>query len=119
MMALGIKPRRVGFTENMLNLKKRKLYTIFSEGKGVKDSAYAESGIGKDEQMLAFLLAHKKGVKGPLMDLFRKKYLKIANKKEKKLRKIYFGTHTTKTLTYELTKPLMRIFEEELRNLRI
>ncbi len=118
MLALGINPRRVGFTENMLLNKKKKLYTIFSNGDGVKDSAYAESGIGRDEQLLAFLMAYQKGVKGPLMDLFIKKFLKIAKHKEKKLRKIYFGIHTTKTLTYDLTKPLMKIYEEELESLR-
>ncbi len=118
MLALGIPPSRVGFSENMLGLKKRHLYTLFIDGKGVKDSAYTESGLGRGEQLLAFYMAYKRGVKGGLMDLFKKTLLKEAQKKEKKLRRKYFGIHSTNTLTYELKKPILKIYEEELRGLR-
>ena len=119
MLAHGIDPKRVGFRENMLVLKKKNLYTLFADGKGIKDSAYAESGLGSDEQMLAFLMAYRRGVKGPLMDFFKKKFLKSARKNEKKLRRIYFGIHTTKTLTYDLAKPLLKIYNDELKTLQI
>lgn len=118
MLALGIAPKRVGFSENMLSPKKRHLYTLFINGKGIKDSAYTESGLGKDEQMLAFLMAYKKGVRGGLMDTFNKLYLNEAHKREKKLRRKFFGIHTTNTLTYELKKPILKIYDEELRDLR-
>lgn len=118
MMALGIPPKRVGFTGDMLVSKKKNLYSLFQKGSGIKDSAYAESGLGKDEQILAFLMAYKKGVKGSLMKDFKKEYLKDARKKEKRLRHKFFGMHTSNTLTYELKKPLMKIFEDELKRLR-
>lgn len=116
--AHGISPRRVGFNEDMLSLKKRPLYSVFQNGTGIKDSAYTESGLGRDEQLLAFYMAYKKGLKGPLMNEFKKLYLKDVKKNENKLREKYFGVHTTNTLTYELKKPVMKIYEEELSKLR-
>lgn len=118
MLALGINPKKVGFNENMLKTPKKHLFSLFLDGKGVKDSAYTESGLGRDEQLLAFYLAYKKGVRGGLMDIFKKSFLKESIKKEKKLRQKYFGIHTTNTLTYELKKPLLKIYEEELKNLQ-
>ena len=69
--ALNISPERVGFYQNdMLSLKKKNLYVIFN---GENDlSSYGGSGLGKDEQLLAFYLAYKNGVKGELIDLFKK-----------------------------------------------
>jgi hypothetical protein len=118
MMALGIDPKRVGFTQSMLTRNKRNLFSIFLDRKRTKDSAYGESGAGRDEQLLAFLMAHRRRVKGDLIDEFAKKYLREAKGKEGKMREKFFGIHSTDTLTYELKKPLLKIFEEELRELR-
>jgi len=113
MLALGINPETVGFTENMLGLKKADLFSLFGgndEFKGI----YDESGLGKNEQLLAFLMAYQKGIKGPLMKEFIKKNLLEAKTREKELREKFFGIHTTKTLTYEIKTPLLKIFREEL-----
>lgn len=52
------------------------------------------------------------------MDEYKNLYTVEGKEREEELRQKYFGIHTTKTLTYELKKPLLRIFEEELRGLR-
>ena len=85
--ALDISPERVGFYQNdMLSLKKKNLYVIFN---GENDSSsYGGSGLGKDEQLLAFYLAYKNGVKGQLIDLFKKNYLKEVEEKKKSLLKL-------------------------------
>ncbi len=118
LLALGIPLKRVGFTENMLVNKKKNLYSLLQSNAGKKDSAYSESGLGRDEQLLAFLMAYQKGVKGELMTEFVRNHLKEARRKEKKLRERFFGIHTSNTLTYELKKPLLRIYEEELSRYR-
>ena len=117
-LAHGISPSKVSFFENMLTPKKRHLYPIFEQDLVKNDSAYAKSAAAKEEQLFSFYLAAKRGAKGPLMDEFKKKYFKAVKKKEKSLREKYFGIHTSNTLTYELKTPILKIFEEELSDLR-
>lgn len=111
--ALGINPKRVGFTqsEKMLKTEKRHLYSLFNGGDG---SAYDASGLGKDEQLLAFYLAYQKRVKGELMNEFVKKYLNEAKKREEELFQTFFSIHPPQTLTNDLKNPVLKIFEEEL-----
>ena len=118
MMALGINPQKVGFTEKMLSIRKKSLFAVFSGQNHVKDSAYDQSAAARDEQLLAFRLAYRRNVKGELMDEYKKLYQAEGKEREEELRQKYFGIHTTTTLTYELKKPLLRIFEDELRDLR-
>ncbi len=118
MLALGISPKRVGFSENMLKRNKRQLFAVFPQRKSVMDSAFDQTGAAHEEQLLAFTMAARKGAKGDLITEFKKHYYKDGRKKESKLREKYFGIHTTNSLTYELRKPLLTIFEEELRGMR-
>jgi len=118
MLALGISPIRVGFTTNMLSPSKYGLFAVFSDRKSVLDSAYDQSNAARDEQLLAFTMAAKRGNKIGLMKEFIKHYGREGRAREKSLREKYFGIHSTNTLTYELKKPLLRIFEEELRGMR-
>lgn len=113
MKALGINPKRVGFTQNMLTENKRKLYSLFG-GKSEESGSYDSSGVGRDEQLLAFYLAYKRGVKGKLIAEFSQRHLKEAEKRKEELLDNFFSIHTTQTLTYELKKSLTKIFEEEL-----
>ena len=100
MIALGLSPKKVGFSENMLLRKKRKLYAIFNDKKKVKDSAYGQSDTAYDEQLLAFTLSAKRGVKGELISEFVRVYGREGRMRLPQLRKKYFGIHTTDTLTY-------------------
>lgn len=117
MLAHGINPKKIGFTQNMLSKTKRHLFAIFLDRKSNFDSAYDQSDAAREEQLLAFLLAYQKGHKEGLMKEFIKEYLREARVKERYLRQKFFSLHTTDTLTYELKKPLVSIFEEELKEL--
>lgn len=110
--ALNINPEKVGFyNRQMLNRKKKHLYVIFNHS--AKDSAYGGSGLGYDEQLLAFYLAYKNGVKGDLINDFVKTFLNEAKKRKAKLLKEYFGIHTSYTLPSGLRQKTLRIFLEE------
>jgi len=110
--ALNISPERVGFYNNhMLNSDKKNLYTIFNNVP--KDSAYGGSGLGRDEQLLAFLMAYKNGVKGELIDEFASSYLEEAERKKEKLIKEFFGIHTSYSLPSTLRRKTLKIFERE------
>lgn len=113
LLALGIDPKIVGFSESMLGQKKMDLYTLFNSG-GDSKGAYDQSGLGRDEQLLAFLLAYRRGARGPLMKKFAKENLLEAKAREKELREKFFGIHSTETLPFDLKNPLLKIFREEL-----
>ena len=114
--ALGIRPERVGFYSNhMLDMEKKKLYPLFDHGGS--NSAYGGSGLGRDEQLLAFYLAYKNGVKGALMDEFLSLYLDEAEKKKEKLMKEYFNLHSSYSLPSSLRKRVLRIYEKEKESL--
>lgn len=116
-LANNIDPKKIGIPTNMLELKYKNKYTLFEDGNN-KDSAYDESRVGRNEQLLAFYLAYKNGYKGELIDLFKKLYLKESRKREKELREEYFGIHSTKTLPKELKYKLLNIYKEELKDLK-
>lgn len=110
--ALLIPPKRVGFYQNdMLSAKKEKFYLIFNQDKG--ESAYGGSGLGKDEQLLAFYLAYKSGVKGDLIDKFKKLYLSEVEKKGETLVSEYFGIHSSYSLPSPLRRRILRLFAKE------
>ncbi|OGK13946.1 hypothetical protein A3C98_01550 [Candidatus Roizmanbacteria bacterium RIFCSPHIGHO2_02_FULL_37_15] len=110
--ALNISPERVGFyNSDMLSFKKEKYYVLFN---GESDnSAYGGSGLGRDEQLLAFYLAYKNGVKDELINKFKSLHLEEAEKKKEKLIKEYFGILSSYSLPSTLRKKTLRIFEKE------
>ena len=110
--ALNISPERVGFyNNNMFALEKEKYYVIF-EAKGNK-SAYGASGLGREEQLLAFYLAYKNGVHGELIDKFKSLYLKDIEKRKEKLINEYFSIHSSYSLPPPLRRRAIRVFEKE------
>jgi len=116
-LANNINPAKIGIQTNMLESKYKTKFSLFENG-NIKDSEYDQSRLGRDEQLLAFLLAYRNGHKGELMDLFKSLYLKEAEKREKELRKKYFGIHSTKTIPEELKDKVLKIYREELKDLK-
>lgn len=111
MKAMGISPERVGFYGNgMLSLKKENLFVIFDK---CDNSAYGGSGLGKDEQLLAFYLAYKNGTKGELIDKFKMQYLDEVEKRKEKLIDEFFGINSSLSLPPTLRKKVLKIFEKE------
>ncbi len=116
LLALGIDPKTVGLTENLLTAKKKSLYLLF---RGEKSKFWVggqnqETDLWWEEQLLAFYMAYKNGAKGALIDDFKKKYLKLAKSRERELRSKFFNVHSTDTLTFDLKNPLIKIYKEEL-----
>lgn len=114
--ALNINPERVGFYNNhMLDRSKKNLYAIF--GHSEVESAYGGSGLGQDEQLLAFYLAYKNGVKGELINDFVSLHLKKVERRKNKLIKEYFGVYSSCSLPSSLRRRTLKIFEKERENL--
>ncbi len=108
--ALNISPERVGFYNNMLTKNKEKYYVIFNNK---VDSAYGGSGLGKDEQILAFYLAYKNGVKGDLINKFKKRYLSYAEKNKERLVNEFFGIHSSYSIPSELRRKILNVYQKE------
>lgn len=116
LLANGVDPKRVGFKGNLLTRAKLHLFSLFSPGR-VKEFDYDNSEQAMKEQMLAFLLAYRRGVKGAAMNYFKKRFLKQAKTEEKVLRENFFGIHSTSTVPKTYTKKVLKIFHQELDKL--
>ncbi len=113
LLAHGIDPKKIGFKHDLLRTKYHHIYTILSTSR-IKEFGYDQSELGKNEQILAFYLAYKRGFKGPVMNAFIRRYLSYAKKHEKALRKNFFGIHSTRTIPPDLRTKLLRIYRQEL-----
>jgi len=109
--ALNISPDRVGFYNGeMFRLAKEQYYVIFNPS---RDSAYGGSGLGRDEQLLAFYLAYKNGAKGELIEKFKSLCLSEAEQKKHKLIKEYFGIHSSYSLPSKLRGRTLKVYKNE------
>ncbi|MBI4980046.1 hypothetical protein HZC30_00645 [Candidatus Woesearchaeota archaeon] len=110
MKALGFDPLLAELKEDMFTAKFKDLYCIFNEGKGLYSNP-----LGKEEQLFAFHLAAKRGVKGELIDLFIEKYGIDTASREDEFRNEFFKVHRPLNIPNPLWKKLKPIFEEELK----
>lgn len=113
LLAHGINPKTVGFKHDMLKQKYLGYYAIFSEGR-IQDFGYDQSEAGKNEQILAFRMAYKRGFRGPVMRAFSRHYGVFAKKHERKLREVFFGIHSTRTIPGDLRSRVLRIYKTSL-----
>jgi hypothetical protein len=112
LLANNVDPKKLDIPTNMLELKYKSLFSLFNGGRG--NYGYDSSRIGRDEQLLAFLLAYRNGYEGDLIDLFKKMYLEEAKRREEELKKKFFGVHPAKTTPEELKDKVLKIFRKEL-----
>lgn len=106
--------KELGIKEDLFNIKKKNLFSLFSPG--VK-RIYEKPPEVREEQLLGFLLAYKNGCKGGLIDLFKKRYLDEALRREKELREKFFGIHSTDSIPKEMKNRVLEIYRQELKDL--
>ena len=113
LLAHGIQPKTIGFKRDLLWSKYHHLYTIFSSNR-IREFGYDQSEAGKNEQILAFYLAYKRGIRGPVMTTFARRFLVFAKKHDRTFRQTYFGIHSMRTIPADLKPKVIRIFHQEL-----
>jgi len=113
--AVGGDPKKMGIDKNMFGKKDKNLYPIFSDK---ISGPYEKPREAKEEQLLAFLLAYRRGWRGDLIELFKEKYLCEALRREKELRQKFFGVYKPVNLPKNFQGPILKIFDEELKILR-
>jgi hypothetical protein len=114
--ALNINTKKLGFPNGMLSKNHMQYYSIFSSSKNL--SSYDSSGVGRDEQLLAFLLATKNKVKGELIDEFKKRFMKEVVSREDELRKKFFSIHKSITIPKKLKSKILAIYKEEISDFK-
>ena len=112
MKAWGINPEKLGFTRELLGKSSEKLYRLFS---GKLADNYEKSKEARDEQLLAFYLAYKKGARGYLMDKFKKTFLDEAKRRNKWLRKNFLKLHSMETIPRNLRSKVRKIYYQEIK----
>jgi len=112
MLAHGFDLKSVGL-RSMLSRRFRNYYTLF--GMNPKIDRYEKSTETRDQQLLAFYMAYKNGVKGQLIDLFKKMFLSEAVTRADELRKKFFKIYKT-DLPNNLRTKLHTILKEELKD---
>lgn len=117
LLAIGVDPARVGFTDNMLGTKKKKLHHLFSkEDRSESVDILFQS---KGERLLAFYLSNLRGVRGDLMTLFQQELLPLVEKQKNTLIKKYLTFYEdAKTVPSELQKRVFPIYRKELETFR-
>jgi hypothetical protein len=111
--ALGIDTQKMGFKDNMFDVRYRQHFSLLSK-EGMY--GYDSSGIGAEVQATAFFMAAERGEKGELIEEFKKMplYNQIkANIKKKQAE--YFSQYENIAVPYDLKEKLMDIFEETFK----
>lgn len=116
LLGVGINPKQVGFVDDMLTMKKKKLYYMFEHKELTRPLNILFQSWG--ERLLAFYLASKRGVKGDLIRLFERQLLPQVLKQKNALFKQYFGLHSMETIPEKLKPKLLKIYREELTKFR-
>lgn len=114
MHAHDIDIKTVGMS-SMLSRNFKKYYILFGMNPSI--DRYEKSPEARDQQLLAFYLAYKNGVKGPLIDVFKRNFLSEAITREDELRKKFFRIYKT-DLPNNLQIKLHAILKEELKDLQ-
>ena len=112
--AVGGNPAQIGLKQKLFESKCLSLYPLLERH---QTRAYEMPSQVREEQLLAFLLAYKQGWRGPLMDLFKQKYLNEAKRKEKKLRYKFFKIYSMNNIPKAFRAKLFNIFSGELKQL--
>jgi hypothetical protein len=111
-VAGGMDPKAIGLKQNMLSKQYKSFFTLFG---GSSALTYANTGIGRDEQLFNFYLASKRGIDAPLIEEFKDSALyKEAKDREDELCNTFCKLYEAITVPKELKTDLMSIFREEL-----
>ncbi len=114
LVAVGGKPCQIGFNKDFFQIKFKNLYPLFNVG---VNRAYEKPLAVRDEQLLAFLLTYRRGIKGELINLFAKKYLKEAEKREVGLRKKFLSINKIVTIPAEIKNNVINIYKKEIKKI--
>ncbi len=111
--AFGTDPKKVGFTQNLLDKNHKDLYEYFFN----YDADNPEYG-SQEELGLAFYLTYLRNEKDYSVIKFEKKLLKKFMKSKKKLFQDFLSPQNSKTIPAYLKKKVLQIYSKELQEFK-
>lgn len=112
--AFGFDTKRIHLYKSFFGKQHKKLYPLFNKN---PKRTHEKPPKVRDEQLLSFYLAYKKGAKGYLVDKFKKEFLDEAKERYEELHKIFFGIHPTASMPKKIKQDIISIYKEEINNL--
>lgn len=103
--------QQLDFKRDMFDIKFRDYYPVLA--KKITNPSLMSKVI-RDQQLLAFLLAYRRGWSGGLMEIFKKKFLAEAERREKGLRKTFLRPVASPNIPSFIRPRLFKIFKAEL-----
>jgi hypothetical protein len=112
--ALGLEPKRIHLYDNFFEKRHKNLYPLFNKS---PERTHEKPLRMRDEQLLSFYLAYKKGSKGYLVEKFKKEFLDEAKERYEELHKTFFGIHPAPSIPKEIKQDIISIYKEEMNKL--
>ena len=112
--AFGFDAKKMHLNRNFFEKGCEKLYPVFNRN---PERTYEKPPKVRDEQLLSFYLAYKNGVKGYLIDKFKKECLNEAKQRYEELHKTFFGIHPADSLPKSMKQDITSIYKEEMSKL--
>lgn len=114
LLAIGIDPGKVGLVDNMLLGHKVRYSDVLA-----KNEAYHYTYQFETDTLFALYLVYKRGIKGAVIDRFKRQYLRFIEKEVKKgLIDRYTKLHSILTLPEKFKTRTLTIYSEELIKMR-
>ncbi|MFH1353117.1 MAG: hypothetical protein ABIH68_06065 [bacterium] len=110
--ANGVNPADAGLKRNMLGRDCGKYFSLFN---GSEIDGNDRSEWARDEILLTFYMAYKKGARGWLIEKFKKRFLKEAGRREKELRGKFLTAQGGESIPPGFRKKVLSIYESELK----
>ncbi len=115
-IACGGTASQIGFNQDFFKLKYKRFYPLFNP---LINRAYEKPKAVRDEQLLAFFLAFQRGIKGDLISLFEKVYLKEAKSRQSELKKKFLIINKVATIPKEIRSKVINIYKEEIKKIMV
>ena len=114
LLAMGVDPARVGIRENMLLSNKLRYSDVLE-----KETGYHYTYQFATDTLFALYLVYKRGIKGAVVDRFKKMYLERMEKEMSLgLLNKYTSLHSSQTIPSIFKPRVLAIYKEELANMR-
>jgi hypothetical protein len=114
--ANGIDPKRVGHHVDMFQADGIDHFALLRGAKkGLPAVGYDATPCGRDEQLYALYLAHGRGARGPVMDVFARDFLDEARARRDELERRFFTVQPARTIPEPLLTRVHKLYADALR----
>jgi hypothetical protein len=112
LLVIGVDPKTVGFTDDMMTKKSLKLFHLFDND--IKKQSLDIIFPSKGERLLTLYLCYKQGIKNDVITAFKHQYLPYVERRKNELFAKYLVIHTSETMPKDLQNIIMPFYRKHL-----